>query len=358
MSDEPLSSRSRVMFGLVGAGVIVGAATVVALGATPDTAGSTYYRAAFSRAGQGLDPGKSDVKIRGITVGTVDRVALGRDGRVDVRLRLDRGVRVPTTTAARIEPLSVFGPKDLVLDLGRNELSGPFLPAGGRIAQTRDPQELSETAWPTYRLTRAINPDELATVLRTFAAGLNGQGPALRRTIDNGSKVIDATHAKRAVISRLISDVSGISGTLGSRGDTWMRFTGDFNQVGPVIHERPDKVQQLLAEGGDLADTVGGTLRRRGRDLGELIDDAGDVASVLAQERRHIPTLLDTLNGFFNLLSQIIRVPGPNGTLLAQAVDTLPLDICQTLVDICPTRPTRTAFDQKVKSGPTMVVRP
>lgn len=336
MSDEPLSRRSRTMFGLAGLSVIAAAATFVVLGSTPDHAGSTYFDASFGRAGQGLDPGKSDVKIRGITVGTVDRLDLERSGRVKVRIRVDEGVRVPRTTTARIEPVSVFGPKDVLLDLGQGELNGPFLADGARIDKTTDPQDLSETAWPAYRLTQAINPDEVTTILHAFSSGLSGQGPALRRTLVNGSTVIDATHANRAVIQSLISDISGLSGTLGPRGDTINRTVGDFNRLSPVISGRPDKVSQLLDQGGALADTVGGTMARQGGNLGKLIDGAGKTLAVTNEQRRNLPVLIDSLNGFFALLADIIRIPGPENTLIAQARATLPLDLCKTFVDVCP----------------------
>ncbi|GAA2434326.1 hypothetical protein GCM10010191_55910 [Actinomadura vinacea] len=356
MSDEPLSKRSRTLFGLVGAGVMAAAAILVALGSTQSNAGSTYFTASFGRAGQGLDPGKSDVKIRGIAVGTVDSVELERSGRVAVRMRLDEGVQVPRTTSATIEPISVFGPKDLALDLGSGELTGPYLPDGARIAQTRDPQDLAETAWPAYRLTSAIDPDEVTTILRTFSAGLSGQGPALRRTIDNGTRVIDAAHANRAVIRRLIDDITGLSGTLGTRGGTINATIRDFNRLAPVVTDRPDKVTALLDESAELAGTVGDTMRDHGANLGSLVDEAGKAASVLAAERRNIPVMIDSLNGFFALLSDIIRTPGPDGTMLASVVDTLPLDLCQTFVDICPAPPKRTAFGSS--AGPRAVIQP
>ncbi|WP_241683006.1 hypothetical protein [Actinomadura sp. J1-007] len=51
--------------------------------------------------------------------------------------------------------------------------------------------------------------------------------------------------------------------------------------------------------------------------------------------------------------------------MLAQAVDTLPLDICQTLIDVCPAKPKKTAFDQKAdpnaggaRTAGNTVVRP
>ncbi|GLZ13073.1 hypothetical protein Acsp04_33080 [Actinomadura sp. NBRC 104425] len=350
MSEEPLSGRARLMFGLLGTGVLAAAALAAAAGAREDTSGSTYYTASFGRAGQGLDPGRSDVKIRGITVGTVDRVTLERDGRVTVRLRLDAGVRVPTTAGARIEPVSVFGPKDLALDLGRGEGRGPYLADGGRITRTEDPRELSETAWPAYRLTQAINPDEVTAILRTFGAGLSGEGPALRRTIDNGAKVIDAAHANRAVIRRLIGDLDGLSGELADRGDTVTALSRDFNRLSPALTGRPDKVSQLLDQSAELAAKVGTSLEGHGANLGKVVDGAGDTASVLASGRRNMPVMLDDLSGFFAMLSQVIRVQGPQGTMLGQIADTLPLDLCQTFVDLCPTRTARTAFDQPIKT--------
>ncbi|MEU5877747.1 MlaD family protein [Spirillospora sp. NPDC047279] len=350
MSEEPLSNRSRTAFGLVGAGVIAAAAVFVVLGSQQGTAGSTYYSATFGRAGQGLDPGKSDVKIRGITVGTVETVKLDKAGKVSVRMRVDKGIRVADTSSARIEPVSVFGPKDLVLELGAHELTGPYLSNGGTVAQTTDPQELSDTAWPAYRLTKAINPDEVAAIVHTFGAGLSGQGPALRRTIDNGGKVIDAAHANRAVIQSLINDIGLLGGTVGGKGGTIVRFTGDFNDLAPALNGNPDKVSQLLDEGGELADRVGTFTAQHGNNLSSVIDGGGDVISVMARQRRNIPLLIDSVNGFFALLSQVIRVPGPEGSLLAQARAPLPLDLCGIFVDVCPQEPKQTAF--QIKTDP------
>ncbi|WP_064743475.1 MlaD family protein [Actinomadura rifamycini] len=353
MSDETLSARSRTVFGLVGAGVLAASAALIAVGATQDHGGSTYYTARFGTAGQGLDPEKSEVKIRGIEVGTVASLELRDDGRVSVRLRLDEGVRIPDTTVASIEPVSVFGPKDLTLDLGAHELSGPYLDDGGSIAQTRDPQELADTAWPTYELTQAINPDDVATLLHTFGTGLSGQGPALRRTIDNGAKVVDATHRSRGVIRSLLNDIAGVSQTLGTRGDTVTALTGDVNELSAVINEKPDKVTRLLDEASVLGERVGGTLQRQGGNLGDVVDGAADVADVANRQLRNVPVLIDSLNGFFRLLAKIIRIPGPDGTMIAQASNRLPLDMCAIIRDLCPTTSFETSFGNGANANGT-----
>lgn len=334
MTEETLSRRARAGFGAAGLAVLAAATALVVTGSTQSHEGSTYYVADFGRAGQGLDT-KSDVKIRGIAVGGIDSVRLRADGRVAVRLRLDAGYRLPTTAAARIEPVSVFGPKDLTLDLGAGEGRGPYLPDGGEIDETSDPEDLSDVAWPAYRLTKAIDPQDVSTLLHTFSQGLQGQGPALRRTIDNGALLIDMAHGNRAVLRRMLGDVGALSETFENRGDTIVGLVGDANDLTPVLTDRPDRTAQLLDGTAQLAHRVGDTLDRNGAQIAKMVDGGGRLVTVLYQQQHNIPLLIDGINGFFGGIATVIRVPGPENSLLAQAVNFLPVDICNIIVDAC-----------------------
>ncbi|GAA2111681.1 MCE family protein [Actinomadura alba] len=331
--DQSLSRRSRAAFGAMGAGVIALGVFAAVEGVTPSRSG-TYYTATFGRAGQGLDD-HSDVKIRGITVGGVESVSLDRRGRASVRIRVERGIRVPRSTVAGIEPVSVFGPKDIALDLGSGEGAGPYLRDGAAIARTRDPRELADVAWPAYKLTAEIDPHELYTIVHTFAEGLRGKGPALGRTVDNGGRLLDQADGDRAEIRRLLSDVEGIGATFGDRGDTLVGITRDLNDLSPVVTDRPDKVDHLLDGSARLAGTVSRNLEVQGDELGALLDSGGAAIDAVHAELRNVPILMDGLTAYFGTLGTIVRVPGPNGKLLAQVVAYLPLDICKTLIDLC-----------------------
>jgi phospholipid/cholesterol/gamma-HCH transport system substrate-binding protein len=334
INGDNLSRRSKAVFSAVGAGVLLAGVLVTMAGAAPSHPGSTYYTASFGRAGQGMDH-RSDVKIRGVTIGGIDSVTLDKSGRAVVRFRVDKGVRLPSTTVAQIEPVSVFGPKDLVLNLGTGEGKGPYLRDGEAIAKTMDPQELADTAWPAYRLASAIDPKDLATLLHTFSQGLEGQGPALRRTVDNGSKLIDLAHANRREIQLLLMDIQRLSGTLGHRGDTLVGITSDFNRLSPTIADRPDKINQLLTEVAELSRRTGNTLDEHGHSLGQAIDGGAGVVNVMHAELRNIPILLDALNGFFGGISQLISFPGPEGSLIAQVNNYFKSDVCAALIDLC-----------------------
>lgn len=334
MTDSAMSTRSRVLFCALGASVMIGAASAAAVASMPSHSGTSTYSAVFGRAGQGLDA-RSDVKVRGVTVGNVESVALTPDGRVRVTMRVKDDVRVPAASEARVDPVSVFGPKEISLDLGA---SGPYLASGGTIARTKDPSDPSDTAWPLYRTGQALDPQDVTTLMHTFARGLSGQGPALRRTLGNGSKIIDATHADRAQIQQLLKDITGVSGTLQNRGGTLVSATRDLNAIAPAVSERPDQISRLLDEAGHLTTTVGGNLTDHGDSMGRLVDDGGRAAGVAARQNANLVTLADALNGFFGGLSGVMTAPGPAGTHPAVLRGQLPLDICQTIVDLCPTR--------------------
>jgi phospholipid/cholesterol/gamma-HCH transport system substrate-binding protein len=336
--DQSLTRRSKAIFGAVGAIVIAVGALAAFVGAVQTHPGATYYTASFGRAGQGLDP-HSDVKIRGITVGGVDSVGLDRQGRAKVRIRIDNGIKIPTTAVASIEPVSVFGPKDLVLDLGAGEGAGPYLRDGTAITKTKDPQELADVAYPAYRLTSSIDPQELYTILHTFAEGLDGKGTQLRRTIDNSNTLITMAYNNRAYIQLLLRDFEGLSDTFGPRGDRIVGIARDVNDLSPVLTDRPDKITKLLDGSSRLADTVSRTMERQGDQTATILDDSGKAIHVVFSERGRLPILMDGLIQFFGLIDAIVDREGPKGTLLASQLAYINVAPCDVLVGICGTAP-------------------
>ncbi|WP_433335559.1 MCE family protein [Spirillospora sp. CA-294931] len=324
-------SQSRALFCLTGVLAMLGAVVAGLLPLLPSDAGTVQYTATFGRAGQGLDT-KSDVKVRGVGVGTVKAVELAPDGRVRVRMRVEKDVRIPQSAEARIEPVSIFGPKEISLDLGAS--GAPYLRPGETITRTRDATDPSETAWPALRAAQAVDPQDLTTLLHTFSQGLAGQAPALRRTIANSGTVIDSAHANRAELRRLLKDLTGLGATFADRGDTIVALSRDATRLGPVL-DRSDKIGDLLDQAGRLSSQVGGTLENHGENLGTVIDSTGRLTSTISADRRHIVSLIDSLGGLFEALAQIIHQPGPKGTKVASLQWPIPLDICQVIVDAC-----------------------
>ncbi len=337
MMNSDLTRRSRRLFGLIGAGAIAACGVVSYLGTQQSHPGATYLQATFGRAGQGLDQ-QSDVKIRGINVGQVASVKLTGQGRVLVRIRLNHGVKAPQTSSLAIEPLSIFGPKFIDLRPGAGEGTGPYLADGSTIGQTVDPQELTDIAQPTYNLLNAINPQDAATLLHTFSAGLDGRGPALAGTIDNAAKLLDLSSANSANLKTLIGNGVPITSTLADRGDEIISMARDLNLLSSTIAADPKRFTTMLTGTNAVADQVVALLRSDPGGVGRILDSVAPALKVSYDLRANTPELIRGVGAFFDQSSGILQVPGPvKGTLLG--TETVHIDIgnpiCSFILGLC-----------------------
>ncbi|MDP1819807.1 MAG: MlaD family protein, partial [Acidimicrobiales bacterium] len=171
MMNEP-PPRMLACLGLVSAVFCTGLVAVLLAYGRGEFDANYDVTAVFPSSSQGVfTDGGTEVKVRGVPVGTVRGVRLLADGRAEVTLRLDDDVRVPDTVEARLEPLSVFGPKFVDLVPGAGEGEGPFLDEGDRITRAVTGTELTEVLDGASRLFQAIDPVDLVTVFDAVSEG-------------------------------------------------------------------------------------------------------------------------------------------------------------------------------------------
>jgi len=353
MMNSDLTKGSRRLFGLIGAGAIAACAVVSYFGVQQSHPGATYLQATFGRAGQGLDQ-QSDVKVRGINVGQVASVKLDRNGKVLVRIRLNHGIKAPTTSSLSIQPLSIFGPKFIDLDPGTEEGTGPYLADGATIAKTTDPQELTDIAQPTYNLLNAIEPQDVATLLQTFSAGLDGRGPALAGTLDNAAALLDLTTKDAGNLKSLIGDSVPITGTLADRGKEIVNLAQDLNMISPTISTDPAAFRDLLTGTGTVSDQVVALLKSDPQGPGRILDALLPALKVSYDLRANTPQLISGVGAFFDQSSGILQVPGPQpGTLLG--TETVHIDIgnpiCSFILGLCSQYPQPLPYPGASKGG-------
>ena len=220
---ERISTNQQAVVGVVCAAVLalsVTFATKASFGAYDP--GYTLT-ARFAEAGQNLDT-QSDVKIRGVNVGRVTGIDVGRDGLAVVTMRIDPGTEVPRTAVAAIRPISIFGPKFIDLVPGDGEEVGPFYGDGDEIEDTATALELSDVLAHADALMAAVDPQDLTTILRTFADGIDGLDGPMSRSIDDARAVLDATLASTEDRHRLLDAAAALADELADDGPTILRL--------------------------------------------------------------------------------------------------------------------------------------
>lgn len=334
--DLPL--RFRIGFAVVGV-VLLTAMALFAVKSGTGAFGDGYeLTAVFDTSTQGLDD-QSDVKIRGVNVGTVEAIELRDDGKAAIRMTIKRGVEIADTTVASIEPLSIFGPKYIRLEQGDHEREGPFLQPGGRIAETIGPVEFTEVLGNATRLLQAIDPDELVAVVQAVADGLGGLGPEIGQTIDGAKVLTDVVGRNLEQVEPFLRDLALVADTLAARGDELVSISDDLHQVLPELTGRNDAMTDLLRGFSQVSSDVADLLEGHEPAIDGLLVGLEQVVAVANAHRSQLPELLTMLDTFFSEIGGTIRVPAPEAKTLGAMRGVFSQDPCVLLVGIlgsCP----------------------
>ncbi|GAA4063445.1 MCE family protein [Actinomadura miaoliensis] len=308
-----------------------------ALAARPLRAEGTRLTAEFGRAGQGLG-GDAPVKIRGVTVGSVERTELTPAGRARLTLRLDPGVRVPASATASIEPASAFGPKFVNLVPGSGEWTGPFLASGAVIARTSAPQDLSDLLAQADATLRAVDATEVSTIVRTLAQGLDGQGGRLRATIDQTATLTDVAHRRRGEARRFLGDAADLAGALAraGSGDDVVAVTGDANAlISATAAGGRDRLGSFADRLAEISALVSHGFDKRGGQLGEGFRSGERAAAVVYAQLGLAGNAVRTGNRLLPLYGELSSLPGPPGKNYLRVQGLLPTDPCRLIIGLC-----------------------
>ncbi|GAB2828089.1 hypothetical protein GCM10022221_28020 [Actinocorallia aurea] len=292
-------------------------------------------RAEFGRAGQGLQSG-SPVKVRGVQVGSVDEVALGGNGRVRLTLRFTPGYRVPATSTASIEPASVFGPKFVDLVPGEAEMSGPYLADGADIVHTSDPTDLSQLLSDVSGVVESVDPTEVATIVRVVADGLNGQGPALRRTLESVDTLVGVAHDQRKNARTFLRDGAGLAEALAQAAPDLTRTAKDANTVIETAASAPEgSLGTFATDLGDVSALVAHGLDKRAGQLGESFRSSERLVALLYGQLGDLGDAVRAADKLLPVYNGLVNLPAADGKHLIGVHAYLPSTPCELILGLC-----------------------
>jgi phospholipid/cholesterol/gamma-HCH transport system substrate-binding protein len=310
--------------------VLLAGLTVVAI-----RYGTGYYSggydvfATFPSSSQGLyTDGGSDVKLRGVDIGTVSGIDLNDDGTVRIRLSIDDGIEVPNTVVASIEPLSVFGPKFIRLLPDAREGTGEPLAEGDEIVETLAPVELTDILASATELFEQVDPNDLVTIFRTIADGVGGLGDEIGRTIDSSAELLDVGARHTDDTRRFLADLAALATTLADHADDARGITDDLSTLLPVLTEDPGRVEELLDATTAISDSFADLIEENGEELDATIRAVATFIDGVATRAEEIPDFLHLIDSFFGRLSDVIRFDAPLDRQMAGLRGFIALDPC------------------------------
>ncbi|HEY1119853.1 MAG TPA: MCE family protein [Acidimicrobiales bacterium] len=321
--------RTLALVGLVAA-VFAAAIGIVMLAYGRGEFDDTYeLRGVFPSSSQGMfTDGGTEVKMRGVNVGTVRGIELLDDGRVEVRFAIRGGVEVPAVAEARIEPLSVFGPKFIDLDPGFAEPDADVLEPGAELARATTGTDLTDVLDEAGSLFEAVDAIDLVTIVTETARALSGRGDTLGRGIDAGSELVEVAHGRRDLIAPFLADVETVAGTTASRSGPVLDGLDDYEIVARLVADHAGELVDLLDATGTLATRGTTFITDSAGDFDRTVRAMARIMRTVYDDRQRIPATFDAVGAFFDMLGAGMRLPGPDGKKLTALKGFITADLC------------------------------
>lgn len=310
---------SLIRAGFIGAVLI---ALVIIVGLQPQQlwamATSVRYQAVFAEAG-GLSAG-NDVKVSGVTVGTVSDITLNR-GTAMVTFAVNSSVPVGSDTTASIGIATVLGERVLVLKPAGSQSLG----AAGVIplSQTGSPYSLTDAVGEFTSNTAATDTAAINQSLDTLSDTIARVAPQLAPTFDGVTRLSRSLNSRNESLSSLLKAASDVTGVLSERSAQVNSLILNANDLLAVLQERRYAIVNLLASTTAVAQQLSGMVADNEQELAPTLEKLNTVSEMLERNRDNISASLKGLakyqvtqgeavnNGFYYNGFASNLLPGP-----------------------------------------------
>jgi phospholipid/cholesterol/gamma-HCH transport system substrate-binding protein len=254
------------------------------------------------RAGLQLLPG-SDVKVRGIIVGDVQRITSNGNG-ADLELRLDPGKasQLPRNVTVRMLPKTVFGEK--YVDLVLPQQPEGHLADGTMIGvdQTKPTLEIDQALNDLLPVLRTVSPVELNHTLTALGSALNGRGAQLGQTIDQFNRYLREFNPQLPRLHHDLGALSGVANTYATAADPLIRTLGNVTVTSDTIVAQHEQLLRFLIDVAGAADDTRDLLATNAHNLIAANRYARPVVNLLA---RYSPEFPCFFRGYAKLVPRI-----------------------------------------------------
>lgn len=248
------------------------------------------------------------VMMAGIEIGHVDQMEVSQ-GRALMHLVIKPEIKLHTDARAEIRAKSLLGEKYIAIDAGSD--AAPLLQSGAEIAQTITPVDLDEVLNHLAPVLIKLNPDDLHTLLHTFATALKGKEREMGDLITGTSVLMRMVARNEDEINRIVRNLDGAAGQanrlLNRNGGSIDSIIANLRVASASLgQDAPSLLKNLQAVSGEVH-SITGPLSAKGPQLARRIDQISEDASRFTQTLSRHPELVPNLNATLSEMPPLLR---------------------------------------------------
>ncbi|MTD57760.1 MCE family protein [Amycolatopsis pithecellobii] len=264
---------------------------------------------------------QSDVKVRGLIVGSVKSIAATREG-AELTLALDpaSATMIPSNVSARFLPKTLFGERYVSLEIPQQP-AGTTLRSGDVIPEDRSQAavQLSKALDDLMPVLQAVQPQKLSATLTAISTALQGRGDQLGQTLSELGTYLDGLNPHLPELQHNLQSLAKFSDNLNRSAPDLVQTLENFSTTSKTIVDQQQNLRRLYGDVTQTSQTVESFLRANASNLISLSDSARPTAELLAKYAPEYPCFLGGMKELVPLLDQAFgkgtNQPGLHATL-------------------------------------------
>lgn len=306
--------------------LVVAAGLVVVFGQFRFASGSSYH-ATFSDSSR-LKSGQ-DVRIAGVPVGSVKKVALNPDNTVDVEFDVDNRYQLYTSTKAVVRYQNLVGDRYLEITSGPGDLRK--LAPGDTIAKenTQPALDLDALLGGLRPVLKGLDGGKINEVSNAVIELLQGQGGALSNMLASTSSFTQNLADRDQLIGDVINNLNTVLGTVDEKGAEFNASVDQLQQLVTGLAENRDPVAGAIPPLASATNDLTTMLEKSRRPIQGVLENVRPLAQRLDERKDDVNKVIEPLaenylrlnalgayGSFFNIYycSIRIKINGPAGS--------------------------------------------
>lgn len=255
-----------------------------------------------SSAGSQLNP-RSDVKVRGLIVGQVDKITTRGDGAdIELSLQPDKVDVIPQNVTALLLPKTLFGEKYVSL-VPPEVPSAAHIKAGDVIDQdhSKSARELETTLDDLEPVLTAVQPQKLASTLGAVSQGLSGRGEQLGHTLVELNKLVKGLSPSVPALQEDLRQLATFSNNLADAAPDLLKAADDLTVTTNTIVDQKQNLRDVYRSVTTASDDLRSFLDANGQNLISLTASARPTLESLARYAPEFPCFFKQIEALLPL---------------------------------------------------------
>jgi phospholipid/cholesterol/gamma-HCH transport system substrate-binding protein len=239
----------------------------------------------------------SEVKARGVVVGTVRAVHGGQDGAtIDLAMKPETLSRLPQDVTALLVPKTLFGERYVQLSIPDGSTEDP-LEAGDTIRQDRSANaiELERVFDDLLPVLKAVQPQKLATTLTAISTALEGRGERIGETMVSTAAYLEEFNPNLPTLTQDLRDLAKVSALYGDIAPDLLDSLTDSSVTLNTVADERVQLTDLYAQVTRSAQDVTIFLRNNKENLIRLATTSRAPLELAAEYSPSFPCTLKAL---------------------------------------------------------------